>query len=287
MQPVGQLTCYHTLGCGMLKKTQNCARSRSGFDPPCWCGLVTLPVGARKPGFNVSLLCVSRQIHTEVAEILFGGREFVFVLALINREFVHPHHRGSLPPKFSWVLIDNLQRVSARYLPLLKRLRLYVHLPLSCGSNRELFIHFKSQIRKFAERFGGQNHSLQSFRVFLNDLSVRHIAREVRPYWHVCPTNITFGDPTIMRYQNVLEPLGMIHNIPDPQYISPQLEFGAKMEQAMKSKFLLCAPKKQAYSTRITKVKGRKTAQRFESDCHYDAKYEFFDRAVRANATLE
>lgn len=274
VRPTGQITCYHISYLGNLIRTRDSDRHPRRIHPR-QCAIDGLPFGVCKPGLNMSLLFVSKQIHMEAADLFFGQREFVFVLAMTHWPPRPTYRFNPLSPGRNWVLTDNLRDIPVRYLPLSKNVRLHVHIPHPFNSTRELFRHCKLQLQNFAERFGGKHHSLQNLRVYLsNPLSSS-------------PAENYLDDPDVTRYQNILEPLGAIHNIPNPRCWGSSPDFARKMERVMKSDTLLCVPKQQAYRTRIVKTKGRKKAQRFESDCYNDAKHDFFDSPVATRATVD
>lgn len=204
----------------------------------------------------IGILRVNKQIHFEAARYFYGRNEFVIPFGL----HCHPYWfrcNKYRRREFLDITID----IPPHYLRMIRKCEVRVGLPPNKlrGSNH-VYLNAKERLTRFADAIRGQEHSLHKIDVVLGG--------RFEP-WRAQRSEVR-------KLQNVLEPLGIVHGIPEVTITGVEPEFMEKLKSALTGEKISCSPIQEvAYGTRTVKVKGRKRLQRYRLGRYYDSTYNW------------
>lgn len=214
---------------------------------------------------GLSLLRLSKTIHAEAADILYGQNALHFVLAITG---TYPPGEGQSfhpPPRYKFR--DNMTVLPEGYMKRIKRCSIEVRLPtFPWASAKKLYLQYYARLATFATCFGGDHHSLGKVTILFN----RFFTRESY-----------FPLSCLRTSQNVLETLAAIHGVRESvtvRGVTPAFE--GKLSRAMMSKELAYVPMERKYGKRTGTIRGKRYLQRYSLDRYYDSRLVWSQSAL-------
>ena len=201
----------------------------------------------------VAILRVNKQVHYEAARFFYGKNGFVVPIGLDSRKC---HYRSDITPDN----INNFMNLPHHYLRMVQKCELRIQLPYAKHKwSKHFYLKAKERIIYFADAMHGWEHSLKKLSIILTT-------------W---PQRQDRYPRKVISLQNVLEPLGTVHGIPEVTIVGVESEFMVKLKSALSGEKITCSPAQETYGTRNVKVRGQKRLQKYKLGRYYDSKYKW------------
>lgn len=222
-------------------------------DAPTYDGLYGRHLRYQPVEIAVAILRVNKQIHYEAARFFYGKNGFVVPIGLDSRKW---YYRSERTPG----IIDNFMNLPHHYLRMVQKCELRIQLPYAKHKwSKHFYLEAKERLTYFADVMHGREHSLKKLSIILVG-------------W---PQGQNAHPREVPSLQNVLEPLGTVHGIPEVTIVGVESEFMVKLKSALNGEKITCSPAQETYGTRNVKVRGRKRLQKYKLGRYYDSKYDW------------
>lgn len=220
-------------------------------------GLESTGHGEWKPaGLVVGLLRVCQQIHHEAAPVLYGSNTFEFQIGL-NQHNWHVANYNNMCRRESFDFVDNFVDLAPQYLRMVTKCVLRIRLVTTpYVITRPTYLRALERITLFSQILS-QGHSLQK-------LSVSLVLPRTYLYHH--GRRVSF-------FENVLEPLGTLHDIRDVQIENVTPVFEVQLATALKGPEPMCRAAEEVYGKKMVKVQGRRRARIRKLRVYHESRY--------------
>lgn len=217
--------------------------------------------GPWKPaGLVVALLRVNNRIHDEAARVLYGDNTFEFQIGIHRHHWHIPNYSNMCRQEY-FDFIDNFLDLAPQYLRMVKRCSLRIRLltaPFVVA--RPTYLRALEGVTLFAEILS-KGHSLQKL-----SASLVENGSHVKQPWTSSGRELSF-------FENVLEPLGILHGIRAVRIENVTPVFEMKLTMALAGPEVACTLAEEVYGTKKVKFKGRKRYRLFRANLYYESRY--------------
>lgn len=211
------------------------------------------PLRYQLEGVAVAILRVNKQVHYEAARFFYGKNVFVVPIGLDGRKC---HRRSDVTPDN---INNNFMNLPHHYLRMVQKCVLRILLPhIQHKWSKHFYLKAKERITYFADAMHGREHSLKKLVIIFATWPQQNRYPRKR-----------------FSSQNVLEPLGTVHGIPEVAIVGVGSEFMVKLKSALSGEKITCSPAQETYGTRNVKVRGRRRLQKYKLGRYYDSKYNW------------